>query len=112
MQQPTFARAEFEQDGYTTRRQKFLERLDGLVPWERFEAAIAPHYPKPGRGRRPYPLSVMLRIHIVQLCYSLSDPGTEDLLCESPGSIDQQTARSPGSMCHCAKVIEPPLRGV
>ena len=32
--------------------------------------------------------------------------------CESPGSIDQQTARSPGSMCHFAKVIEPPLRGV
>ena len=31
--------------------------------------------------------------------------------CESPGSIDQQTARSPGSMCHFAKVIEPPLRG-
>ena len=83
MHQPTFARAEFEQDGYTTRRQKFLERLDGLVPWERFEAAIAPHYPKPGRGRRPYPLSVMLRIHIVQLCYNLSDPGTEDLLHEA-----------------------------
>ena len=34
------------------------------------------------------------------------------LSCESPGSIDQQTARSPGSMCHFAKVIEPPLRGV
>ena len=76
MHQPTFARVEFERDGYKTRRQKFLERLDGLVPWQRFEAAIEPHYPKPGRGRRPYPLSVMLRIHIVQLCYNLSDPGT------------------------------------
>ncbi len=99
MHQPTFARAEFEQDGYTTRRQKFLERLDGLVPWERFEAAIGPHYPKPGRGRRPYPLSVMLRIHIVQLCYNLSDPGTEDLLHE---------AESVRAFClSIARVIEP-----
>ena len=97
MHQPTFARAEFEQDGYTTRRQKFLERLDGLVPWERFEAAIAPHYPKPGRGRRPYPLSVMLRIHIVQLCYNLSDPGTEDLLheAESVRAFCHLTLRGP-----------------
>ena len=83
MHQPTFARVEFERDGYKTRRQKFLERLDGLVPWQRFEAAIEPHYPKPGRGRRPYPLSVMLRIHTVQLCYNLSDPGMEDLLHEA-----------------------------
>ncbi len=97
MHQPTFARVEFEQDGYTTRRQKFLERLDGLVPWERFEAAIGPHYPKPGRGRRPYPLSVMLRIHIVQLCYNLSDPGTEDLLheAESVRAFCHLTLRGP-----------------
>ena len=34
------------------------------------------------RGRRPYPLSVMLRVHCVQLFYNLSDPGMEDLLYE------------------------------
>ena len=32
------------------------------------------------RGRRPYPLGVMLRVHCVQLFYNLSDPGMEDLL--------------------------------
>ena len=40
-----------------------------LVPWQRLEARIEPHYPKAGRGRRPYALSVMLRVHLVQLCY-------------------------------------------
>ena len=35
-----------------------------------------------GRGRRPYPLGVMLRVHCVQLFYNLSDPGMEDLLYE------------------------------
>ena len=39
-------------------------------------------YPKAGRGRRPYELSAMLRIHCVQLFYNLSDPGMEDMLYE------------------------------
>ena len=60
-----------------------MERLEGLVPWQRLEARIEPHYPKAGRGRRPYALSVMLRVHLVQLCYNLSDPGMEDLLYEA-----------------------------
>ena len=44
--------------------------------------ALSPFYPKAGRGRRPYPLGVMLRVHRVQLFYNLSDPGMEDLLYE------------------------------
>ena len=58
----------------------------GGVPeanWERLEERIHPHYFRAERGRRPYPLSVMLRVHIVQLCYNLSDPGMEDLLYEA-----------------------------
>ena len=83
MHQPTFATVEFEQKKRKTRRERFLERLEALVPWEDLEARIAPHYPKAGRGRRPYPLAVMLRIHCVQLCYNLSDPAMEDLLYEA-----------------------------
>ncbi len=70
MQEPTFASLEFEQKKRKTRRERFLERLDGLVPWSALEARVEPVYPKPGRGRRPYPLAVMLRIHCVQLCYN------------------------------------------
>ncbi len=57
MYQPTFASVKFEQKKRKTRRERFLERLDALVPWEGLEARIEPHYPKAGRGRRPYPLS-------------------------------------------------------
>ena len=57
--------------------------MDGLIPWQRLEDRIRPFYPKPGNGRRPYPLPVMLRIHCVQLGYNLSDPGMEDLLYEA-----------------------------
>ncbi len=82
-QEPTFASLEFEQKKRRTRRERFLSRLDGLLPWAALEAVIELHYPKPGRGRRPYPLAVMLRVHVVQVCYNLSDPGMEDLLYEA-----------------------------
>ena len=48
-----------------------------------FLERIRPHCPKAGNGRRPYPLSAMLRVHCVQLFYNLSDPDMEDLLYEA-----------------------------
>ncbi len=83
MEQPTFGALEYESKKRKTRRERFLERMDGLIPWERLEGLIQPYYPKAGRGRRPYELSAMLRIHCVQLFYNLSDPGMEDLLYEA-----------------------------
>ena len=77
-----FADLEYQDKKRKTRREIFLERMDSLIPWQKLEERIRPHYPKEIRGRRPYPLSVMLRVHIVQLCYNLSDPGMEDLLYE------------------------------
>ncbi len=83
MDQPTFADLEYQGKKRKTRRELFLERMDGLISWQLLEDRIRPFYPKAGRGRQPYPLSVMLRTHCVQLCYNLSDPGVEDLLYES-----------------------------
>ena len=79
MEQPTFADVEYESKKRRTRREVFLERMDGLIPWQRLEERIRPA----GRGRQPYDLSVMLRVHCVQLFYNLSDPGMEDLLYEA-----------------------------
>ena len=83
MDQPTFADLEYQGKKRKTRRELFLERMEGLIPWQLLEDRIRPCYPKAGRGRQPYPLSVMLRVHCVQLFYKLSDPGMEDLLYES-----------------------------
>ena len=82
MEQSTFADLEHDAKKRRTRREVFLEKMDALVPWGRLEARIEPFYPKAGRGRRPYPLAVMLRVQCVQLFYNLSDPGMEDLLYE------------------------------
>ena len=83
MEQKTFADLEYEHKKRKTRREKFLERMDALIPWKRLEKGIRRHYPKGGgKGRPPYSLSVMLRIHCVQLFYNLSDPAMEDMLYE------------------------------
>ena len=70
MDQPTFADLEYQGKKRRTRRELFLERMEGLIPWRPLEERIRPHYPKAGKGRRPYPLAVMLRIHCVQLFYN------------------------------------------
>jgi transposase, IS5 family len=80
--QLTFADSEFNQKRRRTRKEIFLGRMDKLIPWKRLEAIIEPHYPKAGNGRRPYPLTTMLRIHCIQQWYSLSDPAMEDALYE------------------------------
>lgn len=80
--QLTFAEVEFQHKKHKTRREKFLEQMDLLIPWGCLESRIEPFYPKAGRGRHPYPLAAMLRVHCMQLFYNLSDPGMEDALYE------------------------------
>lgn len=65
-QQLTFADGEFSNKRRQTRKEVLLGRMERLISWARLEAVIEPHYPKPGNGRRPYPLATMLRIHCMQ----------------------------------------------
>ena len=78
-----------EYDGFRkqrkiTRREAFLAEMERVVPWRRLEALIEPHYPVAGKGRKPYPLSTMLRIHLLQHWYGYSDPGMEEALHDIP----------------------------
>ena len=81
--QRSFADVEYEGQKRQTRRAQFLQQMDGLIPWRRLEARLRPVYPAGERGRPPYPLAMMLRIHCVQLFYNLSDPAMEDALYDS-----------------------------
>lgn len=84
MSQLTFAEAEYGIKKHKTRRELFLDRMEGLIPWKRLEKKIGRYYAKVGSsgGRPPYPLPVMLRVHCLQLFYNLSDPAMEDALYE------------------------------
>lgn len=78
----SFAEAEYDHKRRKTRREEFLEEMEMLLPWKKLEAKIKRHYHRNKTGRPPYPLSVMLRIHCLQLFYNLSDPMMEDSLYE------------------------------
>ena len=85
-----------------TKREKFLAEMEIVVPWQALVELIEPHYPKTGSkgGRPPYPLATMLRIHLLQQWYSLSDPAMEEALIEVPtmrrfAGIDLMSDRIP-----------------
>ena len=82
MSQMSFGDAEYAGKRKRTRREVFLAEMDKVVPWPRLLALIEPAYPKAGNGRPPYPLATMLRVHLMQNWFGLSDPGMEEALYE------------------------------
>ncbi len=79
MSQRTFAsQAEFQRYGRKSRRELFLDEMERVVPWTALLALVRPHYAKPGNGRRPVGLGIMLRTYFVQQWFNLSDPGVID----------------------------------
>jgi IS5 family transposase len=92
--------AGFRKQRKVTRREAFLAEMERVVPWRRLESLIEPHYPKTGSGRKPYPLSVMLRVHFLQHWYGYSDPGMEEALHDIPAlrrfaGLDAGVSRMP-----------------
>ena len=84
MRQKSFAEEGFERHRKPTRREKFLEEMDKVIPWKELCAVIEPFCPKPkGPGRRPIGLERMLRIHFLQHWFNLSDPAMEEALYDS-----------------------------
>src|SRR5438309_4395952 len=75
----------FEQYTRKTRRAIFLEEMEQVVPWGELCALVAPHYPQPGKGRRPVGVERMLRIYFLQQWFNLSDPAVEEALYDSGG---------------------------
>jgi hypothetical protein len=82
MGQISFSDAEYAGKRKKTRREVFLEEMELVVPWKALLGLIEPHYPVAGRGRRPYPLESMLRVHLMQNWFALSDPAMEEALYE------------------------------
>ena len=82
--QVSFAQAEYEKKKKRTRRERFLEKMEQVVPWARLMEVIEPHYPKRGkRGRPPIGLERMLRMYFVQQWYGLADEAVEDAIYDS-----------------------------
>src|SRR6266481_4848001 len=81
--QPSFSQAEFADKKKITRREKFLGRMEAIIPWPSLLAVLEPFYPKGDRGRPPVGLERMLRIYFLQQWYGLADGAMEDALYDS-----------------------------
>jgi IS5 family transposase len=83
-----------------TRKAKFLDEMERVVPWAALVAIVEPHCPRAKTGRPPFAVETMLRIHYLQQWFSLSDPAMEEALHDTPvfrefAKIDQGVARLP-----------------
>ncbi len=76
----SFASLAYDNKKKKTRREKFLDEMDKVIPWKEMTEAIRPYYPKAGNGRQPMALEMMLRMYFMQQWYGLSDPAMEDAL--------------------------------
>src|SRR4030042_1065926 len=76
----SFASLAYENKKKTTRREKFLEEMNQVIPWEELLRIVKKYYPILSNGRQPMPLERMLRIYFMQQWYGLSDPAMEDAL--------------------------------
>jgi transposase, IS5 family len=82
MDQMSFGDGEYASKRKRTRRETFLAEMEQVIPWPILLNLIEPFYPKAGNGRPPYPLKVMLKVHLMQNWFGLSDPAMEEALYE------------------------------
>lgn len=58
-----------------TKKKEFLEQMNRIIPWDKWMGIIKPYYYAGERGNKPFELELMLRIHMLQNFYDLSDMG-------------------------------------
>jgi transposase, IS5 family len=68
------------QSNKRTRRREFLSEMERVVPWSALVELVASYMPEGRRGRPPFAVEAMLRIHFMQQWFNLSDPAMEDAL--------------------------------
>ena len=66
-----------------THKKEFLSQIERIMPWAEFIALIEPRYYEGKRGNKPYDLELMLRIHLLQNLYDLSDEGARNEVIDS-----------------------------
>ena len=72
--QKRFSDLEYAARKKLTRRGRFLPEIASVTPWGRPRKLIEPFYPKvEGAGRPLIGHARMLRMHVAQQCFGLSD---------------------------------------
>ena len=83
MKQQSFSDIEYSHRRRRTKREEFLDFMNGIVPWDRCIGIIRPYYYRNKRGRKAKNLETMLRMYLMQNWFSLSAEGMEDAIYDS-----------------------------
>ena len=113
MRQQTLAGTGFERHRKMTRRERFLQEMDRIVPWRRLVEVVAPYYPSGERGRPPVGLERMLRVYCLGHWYNLSDPALEEALYDIEAmrrfvgiDLGRETAPDETTICKFRHLLE------
>ena len=83
MKQPGFTEIEYGLRKKVTKREEFLNIMDGVIPWEEWVEFVRPFYPSGKHGKPPQGIEKMLRMYLLQCWLNLSDEGIEDAIYDS-----------------------------
>jgi IS5 family transposase len=121
--QQTFTDMEYAGRKRVSRREAFLETMNRLVPWQRLEEKIRPHYFAGKRGRPPKGIQLMLRMYLPRVWFSLADEAVEEQIYGSyamrkfmgidfteEGVPDAAVIETPSSAKNSAKSRDPEMR--
>jgi IS5 family transposase len=83
-----------------TRKREFLDEMNRVVPWASLVGWVVPFAPEGRRGRPPFSVETMLRVHFMQQWFTLSDPAMEEALHGTPllreiAGLDNWSSRLP-----------------
>ena len=67
-----------------TRKRAFLDEMNRVVAWAALVESVSSHSPVGTRGRPPFAVEAMLRVHFMQQWFTLSDPAMEEALHDVP----------------------------
>lgn len=92
--QQNFTDIEYSCRKKETRRDKFLNKMDKMVPWADWIAMIEPFYPSGRRGRPTRGIEIILRMYMLQNWFNLADEALEDAVYDSFPSAHFSTSIS------------------
>ena len=67
-----------------TRKRQFLDEMERVVPWADLVGLLALFGPDGKKGRSPFAVEAMLRLHVMQQWFGLGDPATKEALHDMP----------------------------
>ena len=79
----TLADVEYYNRKKTTKKEKFLDNMEKIVPWDKCINTIKEFYYNNKVGRKAKNIEVMLRMYLMQMWFNLSDEGIEDAIYDS-----------------------------